>query len=175
MAGAVTSRRSGTSCSIRSPTSIASMPQATSTTPITKRFESDYVRRAAQSLRALEELDGRAEAADEPGSQPRTLAGGAFRRYLGRRRVRLVLGDAGRGVLLAGARSFRRTSRRGAPSWTERDRHDHAQPGRRRQPGSPAGRARRQRRASPRPRSPSTRRCSPRCQTSRSPSPTTGG
>jgi hypothetical protein len=60
----------------------------------------DYVRRAALSLRALEELDGRAEAADEPGA---TKSSGwrRFRRYLGRRRVRLVLGTLAVVSLLA--------------------------------------------------------------------------
>jgi hypothetical protein len=59
----------------------------------------DYVRRAAQSLRALEELDGRAEAADEPG--PTNSSWRRFRRYLGRRRVRLVIGTLAVVSLLA--------------------------------------------------------------------------
>jgi hypothetical protein len=65
----------------------------------------DYVRRAAQSLRALEELDGLPEGGDEPTA--RTVSGWRrFRRYLGRRRVRLVLGTLAVVFLLAGVGLF---------------------------------------------------------------------
>jgi hypothetical protein len=65
----------------------------------------DYVRRAAQSLRALEELDGASEGAGEPATT--TVSGWRrFRRYLGRRRVRLVLGTLAVVFLLAGVGLF---------------------------------------------------------------------
>jgi hypothetical protein len=65
----------------------------------------DYVRRAAQSLRALEELDGREEPAEEPGG--RTISSWQrFRRYLGRRGVRLALGTLAVVSLLAAVGLF---------------------------------------------------------------------
>ena len=65
----------------------------------------DYVRRAAQSVRALEELDGQGEHLDEPDSG--TISSWRrFRRYLGRRRVRLVLGTLAVVSLLAAVGLF---------------------------------------------------------------------
>jgi hypothetical protein len=65
----------------------------------------DYVHRAAESLRALEELDGRGEPAEEvTGSDVSSWR--RFRRYLGRRRVRLVLGALAIVSLLAAVGLF---------------------------------------------------------------------
>jgi hypothetical protein len=69
------------------------------------QLRSDYVRRAALSLRALEELDGRVEDDEEPKSA--TISSWRrFRRYLGRRRVRIVLGTLAVVSLLAAVGLF---------------------------------------------------------------------
>jgi hypothetical protein len=65
----------------------------------------DYVRRAAQSLRALEELEVRGEPAEE--SAGITMSSWRrFRHYLGRRRVRLLLGTLATVSLLAAVGLF---------------------------------------------------------------------
>jgi tetratricopeptide (TPR) repeat protein len=64
------------------------------------QLRSDYVRRAALSLRALEELDDRVEP-DEESKSTTTSGWRRFRRYLGRRRVRIVLGTLAVVFLLA--------------------------------------------------------------------------
>lgn len=65
----------------------------------------DYVRRAAQSLRALEELDGLPGGAEGPRSS--AVSGWRrFRRYLGRRGVRLALGTLAALSLLAAVGLF---------------------------------------------------------------------
>lgn len=67
-----------------------------------RQLRSDYVRRAAVSLRALEELDGRIE---EP-QRRAPSSWRAIRRYLGRRRVRLALGSVAAISLLAATGLF---------------------------------------------------------------------
>jgi hypothetical protein len=68
------------------------------------QLRGDYVRRAAQSLRALDEL-GDFENDDAP-SDGRTGTWWRFRRYLGRRRVRRVIGAIAVLCLLAGIGLF---------------------------------------------------------------------
>jgi len=69
------------------------------------QLRGDYVRRAALTLRALEELDGRVEVEEDLGSRPES-GWLRFRRYLGRRRVRQVIGTLAVVSLLAAVGLF---------------------------------------------------------------------
>jgi len=69
------------------------------------QLRSDYVRRAALSLRALEELDG-GVVVEEASAINALSSWWRFRRYLGGRRVRIVIGTLAVVSLLAGVGLF---------------------------------------------------------------------